>query len=304
MTTNPWLWAVFTVIAAGSQTLRNAMQKGLTASLGTAGATQVRFLFGLPFALLFLAGILLATGRTLPRIDAGVVWWSLLGALAQIAATALMLGAMKERSFVVTTALIKIEPVWVALFGLVFLGDHLSWALAAAIMIATTGVMILSWPKEAVTGGGGLGQGAMLGIVSGMMFGVSAIGYRGGILGVKALGEDHFVVAAISVLVLGLIMQVALLLAYLLVFDRKTLAGIIAAWRPSILAGFMGALASTFWFLAFAVESAARVRTLALVEIFFAQLLSRTMFKQGMSWREGLGIALIVAGVVWLLRGT
>lgn len=304
MSIEPWLWAIFTVIAAGSQTLRNAMQKGLTATLGTVGATQVRFLFGLPFALVFLSVILLATGRALPRIDAGVVGWSLLGALSQIAATALMLGAMQERSFVVTTALIKIEPIWVALFGLVFLGDHLSLALASAIMIATTGVMILSWPKDALTRGVGLGRGAMLGIVSGMMFGVSAIGYRGGILGVKALGEDHFVVTATSVLVLGLIMQVAILMIYLVVFDRKTLAGIIAAWRPSLFAGFMGAVGSQFWFLAFAVESAARVRTLALVEIFFAQLVSRSMFKQGLTAREGLGTILIVAGVVWLLRGT
>ena len=304
MTINPWLWAVFTVIAAGSQTLRKAMQKELTATIGTAGATHVRFLFGLPFAMLFLAVILFVTGHRYPKVDASVVWWILLGALTQIAATALMLAAMKARSFVVTTALIKIEPVWVALFGLVFLGDHLSWALAAAILIATTGVMILSWPKDAMGAKGWSGMPIVLGIVSGMIFGVSAVGYRGGILGVKALGEGHFVVAATSVLVLGLIMQVALLSAYLLVFDRKTLGGILAAWRPSNLAGFMGALASQFWFLAFAVESAARVRTLALVEIFFAQLVSRSMFKQGITWREAAGIALIVAGVVWLLSGT
>jgi drug/metabolite transporter (DMT)-like permease len=300
----PWLWAVFTVIAAGSQTLRNAMQRGLTATLGTAGATQVRFLFGLPFAMLFLSVILAVTGHGIPRFDAGAALWICLGASTQIAATALMLGAMKERSFVVTTALIKIEPVWVALFGLVFLGEHLSWELAAAILIATTGVMLVSWPTGAVTARSLVGRSGLLGIAAGMMFGVSAIGYRGGILGVKALGENHFVVAATSVLVLGLIMQVGLLAAYLALFDRKTLAGIIAAWRPSIVAGFMGALASQFWFLAFAVESAARIRTLALVEIFFAQILSRTMFKQGVTWREGFGIALIVAGVVWLLRGT
>ena len=61
-----WLWAVFTVIAAASQTARNAMQRELTATLGTVGATHVRFLFGFPFALLFLAGLLLVTGATLP----------------------------------------------------------------------------------------------------------------------------------------------------------------------------------------------------------------------------------------------
>ena len=43
MTATPWLWAVFTVAAAFAQTIRNAMQRELTASLGTVGATQVRF---------------------------------------------------------------------------------------------------------------------------------------------------------------------------------------------------------------------------------------------------------------------
>ena len=46
-----WLWVVFTLLAAGCQTVRNAMQRELTATLGTAGATHVRFLFGFPFAL-------------------------------------------------------------------------------------------------------------------------------------------------------------------------------------------------------------------------------------------------------------
>ena len=38
-----------------------------------------------------------------------------------------------------------------------------------------------------------------------------------------------------------------------------------------MLAGFMGAFASQFWFLAFALTAAANVRTLALVEVLFAQ---------------------------------
>ena len=56
------LWAVFTLIAAAAQTARNAMQRELTATLGTVGATHVRFLFGFPFALLFLFGLLAITG--------------------------------------------------------------------------------------------------------------------------------------------------------------------------------------------------------------------------------------------------
>ena len=94
------------------------MQRELTASLGTVGATHVRFLFGFPFVLLFLAGVLMATGMPLPRPGLSFWPWVIDGAVAQVAATALMLAAMGERSFVVTIAYIKTEPIQVALFGL------------------------------------------------------------------------------------------------------------------------------------------------------------------------------------------
>jgi drug/metabolite transporter (DMT)-like permease len=300
MLLTPWLWAIFTVVAAGAQTLRNAMQKELTATLGTVGATHVRFLFGLPFALLFLVVVLAVTGEPLPSLGAGALLWTLAGALAQILATGLMLAAMQEKSFVVTTALIKIEPVWVALFGLVFLGDTLSPGLMLAIAIATAGVMLMSWPKQGLGGAGGqAARPIVLGLVAGAMFGVAAVGYRGGIL---ALGAPNFVVAASTILVVGLVIQTAILTFYLVVRDRENLFAIFRAWRPSMVAGFMGAFASQFWFLAFALESAARIRTLALVEILFAQLLSRNLFKQSLTSREGLGILLIVIGVIALLN--
>ena len=144
MLDSPWLWALFTVIAAAAQTVRNATQRELTTSLGTAGATHVRFLFGLPFALVFLAVVLIASGAALPRPPA-VYWpWVLQGSLAQIAATALMLAAMSDRSFVVVYAYIKTEPVQVALFGLVFLGDVVTLPMGAAILIATTGVVLMA----------------------------------------------------------------------------------------------------------------------------------------------------------------
>jgi drug/metabolite transporter (DMT)-like permease len=112
------------------------MQRELTATLGTVGATHVRFLFGFPFALVFLGAIMLVTGVPLPR-PVSVFWpWVLVGAFAQVAATALMLAAMGERSFVVTIAYIKTEPIQVALFGLLFLGDTVTWPMMAAILPA------------------------------------------------------------------------------------------------------------------------------------------------------------------------
>jgi drug/metabolite transporter (DMT)-like permease len=290
-----WLWAVFTVLAAAAQTARNAMQRELTASLGTVGATHVRFLFGFPFALMSLAVVSFAAGVALPRPGFAFWPWILLGALAQIAATALMLAAMGERSFVVTIAYIKTEPVQVALFGLVFLGDRLTLPMTVAILIATAGVLVMSLKPGERTGGA---RATALGLTAGGMFALSAIGYRGAILSLEAA---TFVMTATFTLAVGLVMQAALLSLYLAIRDRSVLVAIARAWRPSLLAGFMGATASQFWFLAFALATAASVRTLALVEVLFAQAISRFVFGQKTTPREALGIVLVTLGVALLI---
>src|SRR5215213_5304320 len=175
------LWALFTLLAAGGQTVRNAMQRELTASLGTVGATHVRFLFGFPFALLSLLGVALITGIAVPRPNLSYWPWLLVGALAQIAATALMLAAMGGRSFVVTIAYIKTEPIQVAIFGLLFLGDPLNFWMMTAIVIATLGVIVMSLKPGGMTGGI---KPTLIGLAAGSMFALSAIGYRGAILSI------------------------------------------------------------------------------------------------------------------------
>jgi drug/metabolite transporter (DMT)-like permease len=183
-------------------------------------------------------------------------------------------------------------------FGLAFLGDRVSPGVAVAIAIATAGVLLVSWPRS--SGGEAFTwQPALLGIGSGALFAIAAIGFRGGI---RALDSPSFVMGATVTLALGLLIQTVLLSAYLWLFDRKTLAAILRLWRPSLLAGFTGAFASQMWFLAFALETAAKVRTLALVEILFAQVLSRNLFRQALASREAAGIGLIVGGVVLLLN--
>jgi drug/metabolite transporter (DMT)-like permease len=290
------LWAVFTLIAAAAQTARNAMQRELTTRLGTVGATHVRFLFGFPFALMILAGVMIVTKQGIPHTPL-VFWpWVIGGALGQIAATALMLAAMGERSFVVAYAYIKTEPVQVALFGLLVLGDHVTPLTAVAILIATAGVIAISLKPGAAKAG--TMRSTLIGLGSGTMFAVSAISYRGGIL---ALGLPDFVMAATFTASAGIVMQAALLTVYLLLRDPQVLGNIMRAWRPSMFAGFMGAFASEFWFLAFAITTAANVRTLALVEVLFAQGVTRFVFKQPTTKREMLGIVLVVIGVALLV---
>jgi drug/metabolite transporter (DMT)-like permease len=290
------LWAVFTLIAAAAQTARNAMQRELTATLGTVGATHVRFLFGFPFALLFLAGVLIVTGTGLPH-PPPVFWpWVFAGAFTQIAATATMLSVMGQRSFVVAYAYIKTEPVHVALFGLIFLGDKITPVAAIAILLATAGVIVISLKGRA--GSEGSARSTAIGLFSGALFGLSAIGFRGAIL---SLNLPDFIVAATFTVTVGLVIQATVLSVYLLIRDRKVLQAIMRAWRPSLFAGFMGAFASEFWFLAFAITSAANVRTLALVEVLFAQGVTHFVFKQPTTARESVGIVMVVIGVVLLV---
>ncbi len=290
------LWVPFTLLAAAGQTARNAMQRELTTALGTVGATHVRFLFGFPFALVFLAVVLTATGLPIPKPPA-VFWpWIVLGAGAQILATALMLATMNDRSFVLTIAYIKTEAIQAALFGLIFLGDHVTLGMVVAILAATAGVVAMSLKGKGATEGGT--RPVLLGLFSGAMFALSAVGYRGAIL---SLGLPSFVLAATFTVTVGLLMQAGVLTLYLAVRDRAVLHAIARAWRPSLFAGFMGATASEFWFLAFALTSVANVRTLALVEVLFAQAISYFIFKQATTNREALGMTLIVAGVALLI---
>ncbi len=285
-------WILATLIAAAAQTGRNAAQRRLTAELGTMGATAVRFLFGLPFAALALAGLAMLT--RLPAPDASVLGWAALGAVSQIAATALMLLTMKTRGFGVTTALIKTEPVTLALIGALLLAEPLGPARMGAIAMATLGVLLMSgtdWRR-------GGWAAAALGIAAGALFGLSAIGFRGAIL---ALPHGDSITRAATVLTLSLALQSAIMLVWLSVADRAALAGIIRHWRGSLGAGALGAFASLFWFIGFALTAAANVRTLALVEVVMAQLVSGRVFREGASPRQLAGMGLIVLGVAGLI---
>ena len=294
-----WLWIPATLVASAGQVARNAMQRKLTAKIGTVGATQVRFLYGFPFALLFLLLVFVASGEAMPRPAPSFAVFLALGATSQILATGLMLAAMRERSFSVVTALIKTEPVQIALFGTIVLGDRLGPLGLAAILVATAGVIAVSWTRrtEGEMAQSGL-RPILLGLAAGGLFALSAVGFRGAIL---ALETGSFLPRATTTLACGLGLQTLILTVWLVAFDRPALLGSIREWRDSLGAGFVGAFASQFWFIGFALTAAANVRTLALVEVVMAQAVSRFYMAHEASRRELAGIGLILAGVGLLI---
>lgn len=289
-----WYWVVFVLVAAAAQTVRNAAQRRVAGTAGIFGATLVRFLYGLPFAILFFAGVVAVLGKP-PVPDPVFYLWAVFGAVFQVGATALLLGAMNERNFAVAIAYSRTEPVQIAIFGLIVLGDPLTVLLAAAVLVATAGVLLLSWPKA---GARLEPKPVVMGILAGTLFALAAVGFRGAI----QLIEGPFVLAATTTLLVALTIQTVLTTLFMLARDRKGLAAVFSAWKVSLLAGFAGAFASQLWFLAFALESAARVRTLGVVEILFAQIVSMRMFREGMTARELVGLALVVIGVVLVLN--
>ena len=296
-----WLWLPIVLWAALAQTARNAAQRSLVAQAGTLGATLARFLYGIPFAALWVAVLHLvpATAAPLPRFDAGYFGWLLLGALGQLAATAFLLSAMKERNFVVGVAYSKTDALQVALFGAVFLRELPGGWTLFAIALATAGVVMLSLPQKAAMAGGGAwtGRAAWFGLASGAGFALSAIGYRGAAL---QLPDSTAWMAGAWGVLLAQTLQTVLLGGWLALRSPRSLRATVTAWRISTLAGAMGALASIGWFTAFALTTAANVRTLGMVEVVFSYLVSRRLLREKLARAEKRGLALVVIGLLAL----
>lgn len=296
-----WAWIPITIWAAFAQTLRNAAQRHLTSALGTLGATLVRFLYGLPFALLWLWVVTSATGVAAPFLTVSSLLWGAMGAVAQLVATALLLRAMEERNFTLAVAWSKTEIVQVAVFALALLGDPLTLGLALSVVLGTVGVMLSS----AKSGGwrallsGWTSRAALIGLASGAAFAVSTVGYRGAAL---ALLPSPPLIAAAAVLVYAQALQTVLLGGWLLLRDRKIFASVLREWRASGVAGFMGAAASAGWFTAMAMEPVANVRTLGLVELLFSYAVSLRLFKERLTGLERAGLVLAVLGMLGILN--
>ncbi len=297
-----WWWIALTVWAAFAQTLRNTAQRSLTASLGTLGATLVRFLYGLPFALAWLAAVHLWRAEPLPALGWVFLGWVTLGAVAQIAATAFLLLAMEARSFALGVAYSKTELLQIAIFGLLFLGDPVSMPAALAVGCGTLGVLLLSpadkeRPLRALLAGLAT-RPALLGLASGAGFAFAAVGYRGAAL---SLGSS-FLLSAATALAAAQSIQTVLLGGWLLWRSPAVVGATVRLWRPSLFAGMMGAAASAGWLSAFALQPAAHVRTLGLVELVFSYAVSLKLFRERLSPLELAGMAFLALGIAFIIR--
>ena len=294
-----WLWVPVVLFATLAQTARNAAQRTLTQELGTLAATLVRFLYGLPFAALWLALLYLWPAQTpaLPHFSWAYLGWIAMGALFQIGGTAFLLLAMTERNFAVAVTLSKTEVLQVALFAGVLLQELPTWLGLWAMLAATLGVLMLSLPPrgQLASLSAWLSRSALYGLACGGSFAIASVGFRGGALVLDA--PSPWLSGAWGVL-LAQVLQSLGLGAWVAWRSAQGLAPLWRAWRLSLLAGSMGAMASLAWFSAYAMQSVAAVRTLGMVEVVFSYLVSRRVMSESFTRAEKLGMLLMLVGLV------
>ena len=298
------LWVPITLAAAFMQNLRSALQKHLKESLSTSGATFCRFVYAVPLALAYVSLLGEGYGLEWPTPNPRFVLFAMLGGIAQITATALLVSLFSLRNFAVGTTYSKTETVQTAIFGFILLGEPVSLAAALAIGISLVGVLAISVARSTLTLRnllvGWTDRAALIGVLSGTFFGVSAVSYRAASL---SLGGDGFLMQAAFTLACVLVFQTVLMAAWIRVREPGELTRVGRAWRVAAFVGVSGMLGSAGWFTAMTLENAAYVRALGQVELVFTFMASWFFFRERSTGLEIAGVLLIVAGILILLLG-
>lgn len=293
-------WIPITIAAAFSQNLRFMLQKRLKdTKLSTAGATFARFVYSAPLVAVILAVYLSVTQQAVPTPNARFFLFAFTGGIAQITATMCVVALFAERNFAVGITFKKTEVVLTALVGLVVLGEGINLWGSLAIAVGFAGLILLSDPPE---GGQGwrrfLNKAAGLGLLSGILFACSAIGYRGASL---SLGIEGVVARAGFTLACVTAFQSVVMALWMRMREPGEITRVFAAWRVGTLVGVSSMIGSFCWFTAFTLQNAALVKALGQVELLFSYLATIFVFREAITKRELGGTALILLSVLVLV---
>lgn len=301
---NP-IWLPASLLGGLFQAWRTALQQRLRAELSISGAGLVRYLYGVPFALVLAALWLGATGDAIPALGGAFLGFAGAGAVTQMAGTVLLIMAFGHRGFVVGTAFSKTEAVQAALVTALFLGERLPLLAWLGIVAGVAGVLVLALAGRGISAAeiwGALRQPAALcGLGAGSMFALAAIAVK---LAAAELRGVDLIGSALVTLVVVMAIQTALHLTWVAMRDRATLAAVVRAWRSSSQVGLLSALGSACWYIGFAAAPAALVRVVGQVEVVFTVGFAHFYLREPVRWYEIAGLMLVVGGVVMALIAT
>ena len=297
------LWVIITILAAFSQNLRSTFQKKLQSDLSDIGATNVRFLFGLPFAIIYFLFLHNSYEVTLTSIPNKFILFALIGGVSQIIATFLLLKIFNYKNFAVGTTYSKTEPIQALFFSILILGETISYMGVIGIIIGIFGVIFISYKSNKLSYDNKPDSktSIYLGLLSGALFGIAAVMFRGASL---SLNLDNLLYSSGLTLLVALFIQTTLLGIYLIITDKNQILLSFDNLKDCIIVGFFGALASMCWFYAMSIQNVAYVRALGQIELVFTILMTLIYFKEKISFREIIGICFILIGItVIVLNG-
>ena len=294
------LWVIITILAAFSQNLRSAFQKKLQNDLSDIGATNVRFLFGLPFAIIYFLFLHNSYEVTLTSIPNKFILFTILGGVSQIIATFLLLKIFNYKNFAVGTTYSKTEPIQALFFSILILGETISYMGVIGIIIGIFGVIFISYKSNKLSYDNKPDSktSIYLGLLSGALFGIAAVMFRGASL---SLNLDNLLYSSGLTLLVALFIQTTLLGIYLIITDKNQILLSFDNLKDCTIVGFFGALASMCWFYAMSIQNVAYVRALGQIELVFTILMTLIYFKEKISFREIIGICFILIGITVII---
>lgn len=289
-------WIFFTVMAAFMQAWRNAFQKQLSLTVDVYGVTLARFIFGLPFAIVYIF-ILYLQQPLSTHVEFTSRYWLyvIIAGMSQIAATALMVRLFKQKNYAIGVGLAKSEAILAAMIAVAVLHEKLTVLGWFGVMLGGIAVFLLSngKQKEAISL-----QTLTIGIGSGLCFAITSLLVREASLELTNLPYLH---RAAWVLLSIIGFQCFSMLLFLIVFSRKTL---LAMWQKIGLTFKVSVctfLASLGWFTAMSMQSVAIVKTLGQIEILFSLLISVYFFKEKLAKTEHIGLFLVVIAAILVI---
>jgi drug/metabolite transporter (DMT)-like permease len=292
------LWIPITIGAAFAQTLRFMAQKHLKATtLSTAGATWARFFYSAPLVAVIITAYLTQTDQPWPAFSPAFWAYAMIGGAAQILATMCVVALFAYRNFAVGITFKKTEVMLTAIAGYLVLGEVVSFAGGLAILVGFFGVL---WLSEMPDAQGPLltrlmNRAAGLGILSGVFFAISAVGYRGATLEIAS--DDILVRAGVTLAIVTASQTLALGL-WLGLRESGQIRAVIVNWRIAGLVGFFSMLGSFGWFTAFTLQSAGYVFALGQVELIFSLIASVLFYQERISPREYVGMGLLTVSII------
>jgi drug/metabolite transporter (DMT)-like permease len=291
-------WVAFTIFAALMQAIRTAGQKQLSVNLTPLSATLVRYLYGLPFVvlyLLYLQGNRLYAEVAITFANNRFLLFACLAAFAQIIATVLLVKVFSFRNFAVGTSFVKTEAVQTAVFALVFFGAALSVSGWIAVLVGFIGIAVISVPTATQEW---QWRSVVIGLLSGAAFSFTSLWLRE-----ASLSLDMPVLhSAAMTLLFMVVLQTAICLVYSLIMEPGQLAAIVSRSRLALFVGLTSALGSIGWFTAMTLQNPALVKSLGQIEFIFAFLITTQVFREKITQREFIGMLLIIISVLILLN--